>query len=314
MARIMSVHAHPDDEASKGAPTIARYAANGHETFLVCCTGGEEGDILNKAIDRPEIRRNLPQVRVAELERSVEIIGFSHLDWLGYRDSGMADSETNANPDCFAMADVDEAVGRLVGLIRGHRPHVIVTYSDDQQGYRHPDHLQVHDVSVLAFDRAGDPDWYRDSGEPWQPLKMYYSMWSYARMEAHHELYGRLGLTSPYSEDWFKRDDNDHRITTRIDVTDHYHIRREALMAHKTQVDPDEVFWFGLPDDQAAAAYPFEDYILARSLVESDIPESDLLSGLHGILNAEPSGVGAVQPGFGSEAASGAKEASRWSR
>jgi len=291
MARIMSVHAHPDDEASKGAPTIARYASEGHETYLVCCTGGEEGDILNQSMDRPEIRDNLAQVRVTELERSVKIIGFSQLDWLGYRDSGMADSESNRNPHCFAMADIDEAVGRLVGLYRSHRPHVIITYSDDQQGYRHPDHLQVHDVSVLAFDRAGDPDWYPELGEPWQPWKLYYSMWSFARMEAHHNLYGRLGLESPYKEDWFKRRNTDHRITTRVDVADFYHIRRDALLAHQTQVDPDEVFWFGLPDDQAAAAYPYEDYIMARSLVDSELPEADLLAGLDDVLALEAAGL-----------------------
>ena len=202
----MSVHAHPDDEASKGAPTIAKYSAAGHETFLVCCTGGEEGEVINKAMDRPEIHANLPAVRVAELERSVKAIGFSHLDWLGYRDSGMEGTEANENPECFWQADLDEATGRLVALIRRHRPHAIITYSDNQQGYRHPDHLRVHDISVLAFDRAGDPAWYPEAGEPWQPLKLYYSLWSMARMLAYHELYGRLGMESPYKEDWFERE------------------------------------------------------------------------------------------------------------
>jgi mycothiol S-conjugate amidase len=280
MARILSVHAHPDDEASKGAPTIARYAAADHETFLVCCTGGEEGDILNKAMDRPEIRDNLASVRAVELERSVKAIGFSQLDWLGYRDSGMPDSEANQHPGCFAAADLDEATGRLVGLFRRHRPHVVITYSDDQQGYRHPDHLQVHDVSMLAFDRAADPRWYPELGDPWQPGKIYYSMWSRARMVAHHELYGFLGLKSPFDTKWFDRPSLDHRITTKIDVSGHYGARREALLAHETQVDPDESFWFGLPDDQAVAAYPFEDYILARSHVDSTIPEDDLLAGI----------------------------------
>ncbi len=280
MGRIMSVHAHPDDEASKGAPTIAKYAAAGHETFLVCCTGGEEGEVINKAMDRPDVHANIAAIRVAELERSVKAIGFGRLDWLGYRDSGMEGSEANQNPDCFWQADLDEATGRLVTLIRRHRPHVIITYSDNQQGYRHPDHLRVHDVSVLAFDRAGDPAWYREAGEPWQPLKLYYSLWSMARMTAYHRLYGHLGLASPYKDEWFERESQDHRITTRIDITGHYGARREALLAHETQVDPDESFWFGLPDDEALAAYRWEDYILARSLVESAVPEDDLLSGV----------------------------------
>ncbi len=280
MARLLSVHAHPDDEASKGAPTVAKYVAEGHEAVLVCCTGGEEGDILNKAMDRPEVRDNLPAVRAEELQRSVEAIGFQHLEMLGYRDSGMADSETNENPACFAAADIDESTGRLVALIRQYRPHVILTYSDDQQGYLHPDHLKVHDISVLAFDRAGDPDYYPDAGEPWTPLKLYYSTWSRARLEAHHETYQRLGLESPYDEKWFARPSQDHRITTKIPIQEYYGARRAALLAHATQVDPNEKFWFGLPDDEAAAAYPFEDFILAKSLVDTEPIEDDLFAGV----------------------------------
>jgi mycothiol S-conjugate amidase len=280
MARLLSVHAHPDDEASKGAPTVARYVAEGHQAYLVCATGGEEGDILNEVMDRPEVRENLAKVRAEELERSVKAIGFHRLDWLGYRDSGMADSEANNHPECFAQADLDEATGRLVALIRELRPHVLLTYSDDQQGYRHPDHLRVYDISALAFDRAADPAWYPEAGEVWQPRKMYYSTWSRARLTAHHEKFLELGLESPYNDDWFKRPSQDERITTKIDIAEYYWARREALLAHATQVDPNEKFWFGLPDDAAAAAYPYEDYILGRTHVESDIPENDLFAGL----------------------------------
>ncbi|MEM9565875.1 MAG: mycothiol conjugate amidase Mca [Actinomycetota bacterium] len=280
MARLLSVHAHPDDEASKGAPTVARYAAEGHQTCLVCATGGEEGDILNKALDTDEVRADLAAIRARELEASVEAIGYHELEWLGYRDSGMPDSEANANPDCFAMADLDEATGRLVAIVRRFRPHVIITYSDDQQGYQHPDHLRVHDISVLAFERAGDEAWYPEAGPVWQPQKMYYSTWSRARLVAHHEKFIELGLESPYDERWFERPSQDHRVTTKVDIAPWYGVRRAALLAHATQVDPEEKFWFGLPDEAAAAAYPYEDYILARSLVDSDLPESDLFAGI----------------------------------
>ncbi len=285
MARLLSVHAHPDDEASKGAPTVARAVSEGHEAFLVCATGGEAGDILNPAMDRPEVRDNLPAVRRAELAASVKVIGYHELEWLGYRDSGMPDTEPNAHPDCFAQADLDEAVGRLVEIVRRLQPHVIITYADDQQGYLHPDHLQVHDISVLAFDRAGDPAWYPDLGAPWQPVKLYYSVWSRARMIAHHEKFSELELESPYSDDrWFKRPSLDHRITTKIDVGAFYGVRREALLAHATQIDPDAPFWFGLPDEVAAQAYPYEDFILARSLVgpipDPEHPEADLFEGV----------------------------------
>jgi mycothiol S-conjugate amidase len=288
MARLLSVHAHPDDEASKGAPTVARYVAEGHEAYLVCATGGEEGDILNPAMDTPEVRANLAAVRAEELARSVKAIGYHELIWLGYRDSGMPDTEANGHPLSFARADLDEATGVLVAAIRRLRPHVVITYSDDQQGYRHPDHLRVHDVSVLAFDRAGDPAWYPGAGEPWEPLKLYYSMWSRGRMVAHHELYQQLGLKSPFDEKWFERPSMDHRITTRIDVADSFGARRDALLAHATQVDPNEAFWFGLPDEAAAAAYPWEDYILARSRVASEVPESDLFAGIDN--DADPAG------------------------
>lgn len=259
---------------------MARYVAEGHEAYLVCATGGEEGDILNKAMDTPEIRANLARVRAEELDRSVKAIGYHELVWLGYRDSGMADSDANGHPDCFAQADLDEATGRLVGIVRRLRPEVIITYSDDQQGYRHPDHLRVHDVSVRAFERAADPAWYPDTGEPWEPLKLYYSVWSRARLEAHHRKFEELSLESPYDDRWFKRPSMDHRITTKIDVAEHYSVRRDALLAHATQVDPNEKFWFGLPDDAAAEAYPWEDYILASSRVVSDLPEVDLFAGL----------------------------------
>jgi mycothiol S-conjugate amidase len=277
---LLCVHAHPDDEASKGAPTVARYVAEGHETLLVCATGGEEGDILNKKMDTPEVRENLAAIRATELERSVKAIGYHELEWLGYRDSGMPDSEANSHPDCFAQADLDEATGRLVGILRRFRPEVIITYSDDQQGYRHPDHLRVHDISVLAFDRAGDGAWYPDAGEPWEPQKLYYSVWSRARLLAHHEKFNELDLESPYDDRWFKRPSSDDRITTKIDIGAYYSARRESLLAHATQVDPEEKFWFGLPDDAAAAAYPWEDYILAQSRVPSTVPETDLFAGV----------------------------------
>src|SRR5688500_18240161 len=117
-------------------------------------------------MDTDEVRADLPGVRMRELARAAEIIGYDHVVQLGYRDSGMPDTEPNAHPDAFANADLDEAIGRLVAAIREHRPQVIVTYGDDQRGYPHPDHLRVHDISLPAFDRAGDPDWYPDAGEP----------------------------------------------------------------------------------------------------------------------------------------------------
>ena len=166
---LLSVHAHPDDEASKGASTVARYHAEGVRTILVCCTGGEEGDILNPAMDTPEVRADIGKVRLAELKASTQIIGYDETVMLGYRDSGMPGTEANARPDSFAQAPLDEAVGRLVAVIRRERPQVILTYPDEQTEYPHPDHLRVHEISLAAFDAAGDPDRFPEAGDPVRP-------------------------------------------------------------------------------------------------------------------------------------------------
>ena len=275
---LLTVHAHPDDEASKGAATIARYAAEGVRTVLVCCTGGEAGDILNPAMDSAEVRERLHEVRMEELARSTEAIGFDVVELLGYRDSGMPGSECNEDPRCFAKADLDEAIGKLVAILRRERPQVVITYADDQQGYPHPDHLRVHDITIPAFEAAGDPDAYPGTGDPWQPLKLYYSGWSRARMQATHEKFLELGLESPYSQEWMDRPNMDHRITTKVDITSTYDVRRQALLAHATQIDPTSRFWFGLPPE--VVAYPFDDFVLARSLVDTSIPEEDLFAGI----------------------------------
>lgn len=272
---LMCVHAHPDDEASKGAGTVARYHAEGVHTVLVCCTGGEEGDILNPEMDRPEVRERLAEIRMEELRRSTEIIGYDEVVLLGYRDSGMPDTPANERPESFARAPMDEAVARLVGEIRRTRPQVIITYPDDQKGYPHPDHLRVHDVSVVAFDAAGDPDAFPDAGPAWQPLKLYYSVWSRARTLAVHEKFLELGLESPYDQRWFDRPSHDHRITTTIDIAGHADVRLDALRAHATQVDPNSKFWFGLPPEVARTVHPVEEYILARSLVGGPVSGSD---------------------------------------
>ncbi|MGI9646182.1 MAG: mycothiol conjugate amidase Mca [Ilumatobacteraceae bacterium] len=277
---LLTVHAHPDDEASKGAGTVARYRAEGVATTLVCCTGGEEGEVLNPAMDRPEVHADLAAVRRAELDAAAQVIGYEDVVMLGYRDSGMKDSDANANPACFWQADFDEAVGRLVTAIRAARPQVIVTYSDDQRGYQHPDHLRVHDISVPAFDKAGDPAHRPDLGPPWEPVKLYYTQWSRARIEARHQAFLDHGLDSPYDEFWFKRPSQDDRITTRVDVSDFYKARVDGLRAHATQVDPESPFWFGLPPEVDRTVYPYDDYVLARTRVESDLPEADLFAGV----------------------------------
>jgi mycothiol S-conjugate amidase len=281
----MQVHAHPDDEASKGAGTTAKYADEDVRNVLVCCTGGEAGDILNPAVEHPGTPEKMHEMRMAELAESVRVLGYAELHMLGYHDSGMPDTETNARPDNFANAPMEEAVGRLVRVIRAERPQVIITYRDDRNFYPHPDHIRVHEISVPAFDLAGDPEAYPDAGEPWQPLKLYYVSWSIARVKALHEAYTARGEESPYVS-WFERGfdkDRKDEFTTLVDVGDFLHKRREALLAHRTQVDPTG-FWMRLPDDVIRDVFPWEEYTLARSLVDNGVAdgefEDDLFAGI----------------------------------
>jgi mycothiol S-conjugate amidase len=278
---LLSVHAHPDDEASKGASTVARYHAQGVHTVLVCCTGGEEGEILNPAMDTPEVRADIGAVRLAELKEATDIIGYDETVMLGYRDSGMPGSEANAHPDSFAQAPLDEAVERLVAVIRRERPQVVVTYPDGQSEYPHPDHLRVHEISLVAFDAAGDPERYPEAGAPHVPAKLYYSVWPAERFRQIHAKFLELGIESPFDDGWLSRLTHDQPFTTAIDVRGYQRVRSDALKAHATQVDPDSPFWFGLPPDVLDDIFPVDLFRLAQSrLGKIDVTEDDLFAGV----------------------------------
>jgi mycothiol S-conjugate amidase len=281
---LLAIHAHPDDESSKGAGTIARYHAEGVRTVLVCCTGGEEGDLLNPAMDSPENRDRLPEIRLAELERATRIIGYDEVAMLGYRDSGMPGTPANERPDSFAVAPLDQAVGRLVAIVRRERPHVMITYPEEQTEYPHPDHLRVHEISMAAFDAAGDPERFPNAGEPFTPLKLYYTVWPRQQWLAMHEKFLELGLESPFDDKWLGRlRSREAASSAHVDITG-YDVRREALRAHQSQVDPTSRMWFGLPPEVQAAVHPFDDYLLARSRVGPvDIEEDDLFAGVEAI-------------------------------
>jgi mycothiol S-conjugate amidase len=282
--RLMAVHAHPDDESSKGAGTMARYVAEGHEVMVVTCTGGEAGSVLNPAMDRPEVLENMASIRRDEMARAAEILGVRHR-WLGFVDSGLPEGDPlpPLPEGCFALVPLEESTPPLVEAIREFRPHVIVTY-DENGGYPHPDHIRCHEVSVAAFDAAGDPERYPEAGEPWQPLKMYYSHgFSRAKLMAFHDALLARGEESPYAE-WLanwdpNRPDVMDRVTTRVECGDYFHLRDEALKAHATQIDP-ESRWFLMPLDLQRSIWPTEEYELARSLVDSTLPEDDLFAGV----------------------------------
>ena len=288
---LLTVHAHPDDEASKGAGTVARYHAEGVHTVLVCCTDGAEGEILNPALDTPEVRADIADVRRRELDAAAALIGYDEVVLLGYRDSGMAGSDANAHPDCFAAAPLDEATERLVAVIRRTRPQIMVIYGDDQSGYPHPDHLRVHEAGLAAFRAAGDAARFPGAGTPHQPAKLYYTVHSAARFRAIHDKFEELGLESPFDADWRARWDTmpEEVATAVVDITPQAHVRREALLAHATQVDPNSKFWFGLPPEVMESIQPHDDYRLAflgdpdgtvRAPVVDGMVEDDLFAGV----------------------------------
>jgi mycothiol S-conjugate amidase len=281
--RLLAVHAHPDDEASKGAATMARYVAEGAEVLVATCTGGERGSILNPAMNRPDVIANLSGIRHHEMQNAIDILGVHHA-WLGFVDSGLPEGDPlpPLPEGCFGLEPLELAAEPLVRLVRTFRPHVITTY-DENGGYPHPDHIMCHKVSIEAFDAAADPDRYPGTGEPWQPLKLYYHMTFHrARFEALHAAMVDAGLESPYAErleEWTDRPDGGVRVTTRVPCGDYFDVRDKALLAHETQVDPTS-FWFACPIDVQQKAWPTEDYELARSLVETAKPEDDLFAGI----------------------------------
>jgi mycothiol S-conjugate amidase len=284
---LMTVHAHPDDESSKGPATVARYHAEGVHTILVSCTGGEEGDILNPAMDRPGIKERIAEVRRQELEDAAAVIGYDEVVLLGYRDSGMPESEANADPRSFAQAPLDEAVGRLVAVIRRTRPQVLVTYPREQKGYPHPDHLRTNEISELAFEAAADPTRYPETGPAWSVSKLYYVNWSIRQMRATHDKFLELGMESPFTDERLARfsalieaEDQRTQPLSIIDVAGFTSVRRAALLAHRTQVDPTSPMWFGLPDDISETLYPFDEYLLVEDRTGVELPEDDLFAGV----------------------------------
>ncbi|MEU6645798.1 mycothiol conjugate amidase Mca [Saccharomonospora sp. NPDC046836] len=282
--RLMAVHAHPDDESSKGAATMARYVAEGYDVMVVTCTGGEAGSVLNPAMDRPEVHANMTELRREEMARAAKILGVQHR-WLGFIDSGLPEGEPMPPlPEgCFATVPIEQPTEALVRVIREFKPHVVITY-DENGGYPHPDHIRCHEISVAAYDAAPDPQRWPDAGEPWQPLKLYYSHgFSRAKITAFHEALVARGLDSPYDE-WLDRWDPDkadviERVTTRVRCDDYFEVRDEALKAHATQIDP-ESRWFALPLDLQREVWPTEEYELVRSIVDSTLPEDDLFAGV----------------------------------
>ena len=282
--RLMAVHAHPDDESSKGAATTARYAAEGARVMVVTLTGGERGDILNPAMDLPEVHGRIHEVRRQEMARAAEILGVEH-HWLGYEDSGLPEGDPPPPlPDgCFALVPIVGPTEALVRVIRDFKPHVMTTY-DENGGYPHPDHIRCHQVSVAAYEAAADYLLFPDAGEPWSVSKLYYNHgFLRQRMQMLQDEFAKHGKVGPFAK-WLEhwQPDNDlfaNRVTTRVECSKYFAQRDDALRAHATQIDPEGDF-FTAPIEWQQRLWPTEEFELARSRVPVQLPETELFTGV----------------------------------
>ena len=289
--RLMAVHAHPDDESSKGAATMAKYAASGVQVLVATCTGGERGDVLNPQFTVPagmefDSLAGRRAVRRIEMDHAADALGVDQM-WLGFTDSGLPEGDPLPPlPDgCFATRPLVEAAAPLVEAIRRFKPHVITTY-DPSGGYPHPDHIYTHVVTMEAWEAAGDPGRYVIPGgaAPWTPLKMYYNKgFSLRRLRTIHEAMTDHHRESPFGE-WIEsrmsREIVERPTTTLIEVAQYFPQRDQALLAHASQIDPDG-FFFAVPRDLEAQVYPWDEYELAASRIPTGQGmESDLFAGI----------------------------------
>ncbi len=279
---LMAVHAHPDDECITTGGILARYAAEGVRVVLVTCTGGEVGEISDPALATPD---NLAEVRAHELAEACRILGVTERFSLGYRDSGMMDTDDNANPACFWQADMDDAIGKVVAIVRRVRPDVIVTYNE-RGDYGHPDHINAHRVAVAAFHAAGDQARYPEHGDaPWSPRKLYYSAWPRTRFEQMRRLMREAGIADAMPDDEESGDWDiavaDELVTTAVDVSSVVAVKRAALAAHRTQMGADG-FFMRMPESVWREVWGVEHFRRIESRVAAPNHEDDLFAGIGG--------------------------------
>lgn len=248
MATIVTLHAHPDDEAIATGGTMARAAAEGHRVVLVVATGGEVGEVSDGFLAEGE---TLGERRRVETEEAAKHLGVHRIEFLGYRDSGMMGEATNDHPDCFWQADVEEAAARFAAVLDDERADVLTCY-DDHGGYGHPDHIQVHRVGHRAAELAGI-------------TRLYESTMNRDHIRAMQEAAADQGVDFGPDADDGPVDIETigspaELITTAVDVSDHLDAKKAAMRAHASQID-ESSFFFQLPEEAFAAAFGTEWYI-----------------------------------------------------
>ena len=278
---LLAVRPHPDDESSSTGGMLAYYRARKVRTGVVICTGGEEGEIRDPDLDPVADRSRLRELRTQEVKDACEILGVAELRMLGFRDSGMADTPANQHPEAFVNAERSEAACRLVRIIRELRPRVIVT-EPPGGAYPHPDHIMCYEITMDAFEAAGDAGAFPEAGPPWRPDKLY----CVAQVDdgAWEELMPRF-VAAGFDMDWMKRRENHSRgsgpetATVALDVGPHSEEQRRALLAHRTQISPDS-FFVSLPEELRRLAFATSYFLRLSPPCGPGDHEPDLLYGL----------------------------------
>lgn len=278
--RLLSAYAHPDDEQGVSG-LMHKYASEGVDVTLVCATRGEAGEIAPGVNATPE---NLGQVREEELKCAAEKIGVNNVYFLDYRDSGMMDTKENIDPRCFWQANLLEVTEKLVAIVRRHKPQVILTF-DPNGGYGHPDHIKIHQASLMAYFVSGDPRVFpeqitKQGLQPWTVSKLYWGAFPRSRFAGFAEMAEKSGLDVgvPIKE-FLKRAQPDEVITTRIDVAPFVDLKLNALYCHASQMNPNSIF-SKIPIEIRKDGMKVETLIRAESRVVVQEAETDLFTGV----------------------------------
>jgi LmbE family N-acetylglucosaminyl deacetylase len=265
---LMAVHAHPDDEAIGTGGILARYAAEGVRTVLVTCTNGELGDAPGgvKPGEAGHDERAVVELRRQELEASCEVLGVSHLEMLGYHDSGMEGWPQNEAPGSFWQTPVEEPARRLAELMRRYEPQVVVTY-DENGFYGHPDHIQANRVTLAALSKSGVPD------------KLYYTAVARSVLRGFREVLAQAGVELPAEvEENPDFGTPDELITTSVDCSAVAGRKYASLAAHASQSE--NIFFLQMGEELFSSIMGSESFVRVVDSTNAPVPEDDLFAGL----------------------------------
>jgi len=268
---LMAVHAHPDDEASSTGGVLAAYSDQGVRTVVVTCTNGEFGDgpAGLKPGEEGHDTADVAQTRLDELREAAKHLGVTDLELLGYHDSGMPEWEYRNSPDAFCNVPLENVIDRIASLIEKYRPQVVITYDPDG-AYQHPDHVHAARAGIGAVEKTGIP------------AKLYLTAMRRSEWQKIFEALRAAGEDLPEwemtEEERRQIEESEARITTEIDIRPVLDRKRDALMAHASQITDS---WFSkIPPDVVQSAFGREWFIRARNQTQAPVPETDLFAGL----------------------------------